>query len=260
MAELGFEVIGVDVDPAKVELLQSGRVPFYEPGLDEVLARNIEAGRLRFTTSLAEAGAFADVHFICVGTPQQAGSHAADMTQVFGSVAALTPHLKSGDLVVGKSTVPVGSADTIAANLASVEGVPPGSVNLIAPRGTIDAGDAGIRATGDITIAAAQVLNADNITAGGATVGGPSAPASAPSFAGLSSSSSSTAATSSAASEIARQGPAANTAGEQPPSTITVEVLGYGGGEGSQPSGKEEDDRQARSGDEAVPESAHSPG
>jgi UDPglucose 6-dehydrogenase len=123
MAELGFEVIGVDVDPAKVELLQSGRVPFYEPGLDEVLARNIEAGRLRFTTSLAEAGAFADVHFICVGTPQQAGSHAADMTQVFGSVAALTPHLKSGDLVVGKSTVPVGTADTIATNLAAVEGV-----------------------------------------------------------------------------------------------------------------------------------------
>jgi filamentous hemagglutinin len=144
--------------------------------------------------------------------------------------------------------------------LASVEGVPPGSVNLIAPRGTVDAGDAGIRATGDITIAAAQVLNADNITAGGASVGGPSAPASAPSFAGLSSSSSSTAATSSAASEIARQGPAGNTAGEQPPSTVTVEVLGYGGGEGSQPSGKEEDDRQARSGDEAVPESAHSPG
>ena len=123
MAELGFEVIGVDVDPAKVELLQSGRVPFYEPGLGEVLARNIEAGRLRFTTSLAEAGAFADVHFICVGTPQQAGSHAADMTQVFGSVAALTPHLKSGDLVVGKSTVPVGTADTIATNLAAVEGV-----------------------------------------------------------------------------------------------------------------------------------------
>ena len=123
MAELGFEVIGVDVDPAKVELLRSGRVPFYEPGLDEVLARNIEAGRLSFTTSFEEAGAFADVHFICVGTPQQAGSHAADMTQVFGSVAALTPHLKSGDLVVGKSTVPVGTADTIAANLAAVEGV-----------------------------------------------------------------------------------------------------------------------------------------
>jgi UDPglucose 6-dehydrogenase len=123
MAELGFEVIGVDVDPAKVELLRSGRVPFYEPGLDEVLARNIEAGRLSFTTSVEEAGAFADVHFICVGTPQQAGSHAADMTQVFGSVAALTPHLKSGDLVVGKSTVPVGTADTIAASLAAVEGV-----------------------------------------------------------------------------------------------------------------------------------------
>jgi hypothetical protein len=145
--------------------------------------------------------------------------------------------------------------------LASVEGVPPGSVNLIAPRGTVDAGDAGIRATGDITIAAAQVLNADNISAAGTTVGGPAAPAAAPSFAGLTSSSSSTAATSSAASEMARQGPAGDAAsGDQSPSTITVEVLGYGGSEGSQPSGKEEDDRQARSGDEAVPESAHSPG
>ncbi len=119
MAELGFEVIGLDVDPAKVETLRGGRVPFYEPGLDDVLARNIEAGRLSFTTSFEEVGAFADVHFICVGTPQAAGAQRADMSQVFGSVASLTPHLRPGALVVGKSTVPVGTAAQLAAQLAT---------------------------------------------------------------------------------------------------------------------------------------------
>ncbi len=118
MAELGYEVIGVDIDPAKVEILQSGRVPFYEPGLPEVLARNIAAGRLRFTTSMAEAAASADIHFICVGTPQQAGANAADLSQVFGSIQALTPHLRAGALVVGKSTVPVGTATLLGEQLA----------------------------------------------------------------------------------------------------------------------------------------------
>lgn len=119
MAELGFDVIGVDVDPNKIELLSAGRVPFFEPGLEDVLQRNIDAGRLHFTTDFAEAGQGADVHFICVGTPQQAGSNAADMTQVFGAVAALAPHVSPSDLVVGKSTVPVGTAATIAEQLGS---------------------------------------------------------------------------------------------------------------------------------------------
>lgn len=119
MAELGFEVIGLDVVQEKVDLLNSGQVPFYEPELDEVLQRNIEAGRLRFTTSFAEAAKFGDVHFICVGTPQQSGAYAADLSQVFGSVDSLAPHLKSGDLVVGKSTVPVGTAAKIAETLAT---------------------------------------------------------------------------------------------------------------------------------------------
>jgi len=118
MADLGFEVIGLDVDPAKIEILRSGTVPFYEPGLDEVLARNIAAGRLTFTTSFEEAASFADVHFICVGTPQAAGAQKADMSQVFGSIASLTPHLHPGALVVGKSTVPVGTAVQIQAQLA----------------------------------------------------------------------------------------------------------------------------------------------
>ena len=120
MAELGYEVIGVDIDPAKVAILQSGTVPFYEPGLDEVLARNITAGRLRFTTSLEEAAAFASIHFICVGTPQQAGSQRADMSQVFGSIDGLAPHLQPGALVVGKSTVPVGTAATIEEQLKAI--------------------------------------------------------------------------------------------------------------------------------------------
>jgi len=118
MAELGFEVIGVDVDAAKVATLAGGRVPFYEPGLDEVLQRNLQAGRLRFTTSFAEAGEFADVHFICVGTPQLAGAQRADMSQVLGSVDALAPYLRADALVVGKSTVPVGTAAGIAERLA----------------------------------------------------------------------------------------------------------------------------------------------
>ena len=118
MAELGYEVVGLDVDPAKVDLLRSGRVPFYEPGLDEVLARNIEAGRLRFTTSFAEVGEFADVHFVCVGTPQAAGAQRADTSQVFGSVESLLPHLRPGALVVGKSTVPVGTAHQLAERIA----------------------------------------------------------------------------------------------------------------------------------------------
>jgi UDPglucose 6-dehydrogenase len=118
MAELGFEVIGLDVDPAKIEVLRTGQVPFYEPGLDEVLLRNIEAGRLSFTTSWEEAGEFADVHFICVGTPQAAGAQKADMSQVYGSVTSLTPFLKPGALLVGKSTVPVGTAADLESILA----------------------------------------------------------------------------------------------------------------------------------------------
>jgi hypothetical protein len=118
----------------------------------------------------------------------------------------------------------------------------PSDVVLIAPRGTVDAGDAGIRATGNIAVAAAQVLNADNIASGGTSAGVPAAaPAAAPNIAGLSSASSSTAATSSAAQDVARQAEPQQTGAEQTPSTITVEVLGYGGG-GSQ----EEEEREAR--------------
>lgn len=110
MAELGHEVLGVDVDEAKIEALQNGRVPFYEPGLPEVLERNIASGRLRFTTNYEEAAQFANVHFIGVGTPQQRGSYAADTRYVEAVIDSLVPHLEGEHLILGKSTVPVGTA------------------------------------------------------------------------------------------------------------------------------------------------------
>ncbi|WCZ39762.1 UDP-glucose 6-dehydrogenase TuaD [Corynebacterium jeddahense] len=110
MAELRHEVLGVDVDEAKIEALQNGRVPFYEPGLPEVLERNIASRRLRFTTNYEEAAQFANVHFIGVGTPQQRGSYAADTRYVEAVIDSLVPHLEGEHLILGKSTVPVGTA------------------------------------------------------------------------------------------------------------------------------------------------------
>ncbi len=118
LADLGFEVVGVDVDAVKVAALGEGKAPFFEPGLDEVLGRALGSGRLRFTTSLSDA-AHADVHFVCVGTPQAPGSYAADLRHVHAAVAGLAPLLDRPTLVVGKSTVPVGTAAGIAAYLTS---------------------------------------------------------------------------------------------------------------------------------------------
>ena len=117
MAELGFEVIGLDVDAGKVARLSSGEVPFFEPGLDELLRKTLDSGRLRFTTSYDEVAAEADVHFICVGTPQRKGEFAADMTYVDAAVDSLAPRLDRPCTVAGKSTVPVGTAERIAAQL-----------------------------------------------------------------------------------------------------------------------------------------------
>jgi UDPglucose 6-dehydrogenase len=119
MASLGFGVLGVDTDPGRVDRLNRGELPIYEPGLGELLRSGLAAGRLRFTTSYPEAVAFADVHFICTGTPQQPGSDAADLSQVNSCVAGLAPLLDRPCLVVGKSTVPVGTARRIAAELAA---------------------------------------------------------------------------------------------------------------------------------------------
>lgn len=113
MAELGHEVLGVDVDSAKIESLKAGTVPFFEPGLPEVLARNLESGRLDFTTDYQRVADFAHVHFLGVGTPQKRGSYAADLTYVRAVIEDLVPLLHGEHIIFGKSTVPVGTADDL---------------------------------------------------------------------------------------------------------------------------------------------------
>lgn len=110
MAELGHEVLGLDVDPAKIEALSKGEVPFYEPGLPELLQKHVASGRLRFTTDYDEATSFANVHFVGVGTPQVKGSYAADVRYVDDVIEQLASRIKGHHVVFGKSTVPVGTA------------------------------------------------------------------------------------------------------------------------------------------------------
>ncbi len=123
MAELGFDVLGVDNNAAKAAALAAGRVPFHEPGLPELLSKHVDQGCLSFGTSLAEAASFADVHFLCVGTPESP-TGAADLTQLYTAIEGLVPHLTRNCLIVGKSTVPVGTAEALAAR-----------VDELAPRG-----------------------------------------------------------------------------------------------------------------------------
>ena len=120
MAELGHEVLGIDQDEERVTQLAAGQAPFFEPGLDALLARGIAAGRLRFGRSLAEAAAFGDVHFICVGTPQLPGSHRADLSGLHAVVDALAPLLTRPCVVAGKSTVPAGTAAGLATRLTAL--------------------------------------------------------------------------------------------------------------------------------------------
>ncbi|MCT1457054.1 UDP-glucose/GDP-mannose dehydrogenase family protein [Kocuria rhizophila] len=125
MAELGHEVLGVDVDRAKIDKLAAGEVPFHEPGLPELLRKHVATGAVRFTTSYEEAGAFGDVHFIGVGTPQKRTGHAADMTYVDAAVEQIARAADHDCVIAGKSTVPVGSAGRLqeAARAASRSGV-----------------------------------------------------------------------------------------------------------------------------------------
>ena len=117
MAALGHDVVGVDIDREKVEALVGGVAPFYEPGLPELLRLGIESGRLRFSTDLTEV-AGSTVHFVCVGTPQQESSNAADLTHLNAAFQALAGLVAEGDVVVGKSTVPVGTAAQLADDLS----------------------------------------------------------------------------------------------------------------------------------------------
>lgn len=114
MAELGHEVLGVDIDPGKVAKLSSGEIPFYEPGLRKVLQRNLESGRLRFTINYEEAAEFADTHFLGVGTPQKKGDYGADLRCVHAVVDTLAPKITRPAVIIGKSTVPVGTARELA--------------------------------------------------------------------------------------------------------------------------------------------------
>ncbi|MEQ3549127.1 UDP-glucose/GDP-mannose dehydrogenase family protein [Pseudonocardia nematodicida] len=117
MAELGHEVVGIEVDAAKAEALSAGRVPFFEPGFEELLGRSLSSGRLSFSSDMKDA-AGASVHFLCVGTPQRRGEYAADLTFVEAATASLIDVLGPGELVVGKSTVPVGTAARLAEQVA----------------------------------------------------------------------------------------------------------------------------------------------
>lgn len=110
MAALGHDVLGIDIDPGKVAKLAGGDIPFYEPGLRKLLNENLAAGRLRFTTDYDAAADFADLHFLGVGTPQKKGEYGADLRHVYAVIDELVPRLTSSAVLVGKSTVPVGTA------------------------------------------------------------------------------------------------------------------------------------------------------
>jgi UDPglucose 6-dehydrogenase len=124
MAKLGHDVVGIDVDEGKVARLSAGHAPFYEPVLDDLLSEVAKSGRLRFTTDMSAARG-CEVHFICVGTPQKRGENGADLRFVDAAVASLAAHVSPGDVIAGKSTVPVGTAARLADVIADTE---PGAI------------------------------------------------------------------------------------------------------------------------------------
>ena len=116
LASVGFDVIGVDLDSEKVAALAGGVPPFHEPRFDELLTQTLASGRLRFSTDTADV-ADCDIHFLCVGTPQQADGVAADLSQVWDALDTLVPLMSDDSVLVGKSTVPVGTAAQIVERL-----------------------------------------------------------------------------------------------------------------------------------------------
>lgn len=212
---LASDIIGNPNPPPGIVTEYGGEVSIFTDG-------NVDIGRLRiFTLRGGDMTIWSSTGDIAAGTSPKTVV-TAPPTRVVIDTASADVSTDLGGLVTG------GGIGT----LASVQGIPPSQVYLIAPLGTVDAGDAGIQATGDIKIAAAAVVNADNISAGGTSSGVPSAPVvAAPSVAGLTSGSSSAAATSSAASSVSNQGPKQSQETVETPSIISVEVLGYGGGD-----------------------------
>ncbi|ASR01952.1 UDP-glucose dehydrogenase family protein [Gordonia rubripertincta] len=120
MAELGHEVLGVEIDPAKRDSLAAGEVPFYEPGLPELLSKHIRSGKLQVTDSYADAADFADVFFIAVGTPQKKGEYGADLQYVDSVIEELVPQLTRNSVILGKSTVPVGTTNRLTERAAEL--------------------------------------------------------------------------------------------------------------------------------------------
>ena len=116
MADLGHDVLAIDTDHERVARVSAGEVPFFEPGLEALLRKGLETGRLRFTTSYPQVAEFGDVHFLCVGTPEGAGG-AADLSSITQAADALAPHLRSRCLIAGKSTVPAGTARKLLARI-----------------------------------------------------------------------------------------------------------------------------------------------
>ena len=120
MAQIGHDVLGVDIDPGKVAKLQSGEVPFFEPGIEDIVRDNLASGRLRFTDSYVEAANFANVFFLTVGTPQIDTGLGANLSYLDAAIDTLAPHLNRPALIVGKSTVPVGTAERLARRMRSI--------------------------------------------------------------------------------------------------------------------------------------------
>jgi UDPglucose 6-dehydrogenase len=118
MAKVGHQVIGIEPNQQKIDSLVQGKAGFFEPGLDEELAKQIAGGRIEFKLAHDESSRDADIHFICVGTPQTPGSMAADTRYLESAIRDVAPYLRSDALVVGKSTVPVGTAVKLTAQLA----------------------------------------------------------------------------------------------------------------------------------------------
>lgn len=124
MAELGYEVVGIEADPNRLAAMQRGEIPFYEPGLDEALGRVIRQGNISFVAEHSELTADADIHFLCVGTPQLAGSYAADTSYLFSAIESLGKWLQPNSVIAGKSTVPVGTAMALRSRLSEIAGFP----------------------------------------------------------------------------------------------------------------------------------------
>ncbi len=122
MSKLGHQVIGIEQNPEKLAELQAGRAGFFEPGLDQALKEELASGRLSFQSNHNADSAEAEIHFLCVGTPQTEGSLAADTSYLYSAITDLAPILKPGSVVVGKSTVPVGTAKALTEKLSNLTG------------------------------------------------------------------------------------------------------------------------------------------